>query len=113
MVFFSRFNTILYNIFRLLFHPPYSFCVYLLPPSLVSRPLFFPFIPSDYMYPTCDPHLYCSPTPLIIPRTLLTSAIILGHVLPSADLEVGASDERYHAMFIFLDLGHITQYDLF
>jgi hypothetical protein len=45
--------------------------------------------------------------------TLLASAIILIYVLTSADLELGTSDEKEHAMFIFLDPGHVTQYDLY
>lgn len=40
------------------------------------------------------------------------SAVALGYVLTSEDVELGASDESEHVTFVFLYLGYLIQYDL-
>lgn len=41
--------------------------------------------------------------------TFLIYAATPGYVLISEDLELGASDEREHAMLVFLGLGHLIK----
>lgn len=43
----------------------------------------------------------------------LVSAVTLGYVLTSEDLELGASNKKEHMMFVFLALGYFIHYDLF
>lgn len=90
-----------------------SFCFYICPFSLIkSSPLFFHFSPSDHLFPVTPlsitpPHHKCSHF------TFLANGVTSGCVLTSEDLELGIFCEKEHAMSLFLDLGYLTQYDLF
>ena len=85
----------------------YFFCIYL-PLLSLMRALFFlhPDTPLSVV-------LQSSYSGQWSHFTFLVSAVTPGYVSTSQDLELGTSSEGEHVTFAFLDLGYLTQHDIF
>lgn len=88
--------------------------------SVVLPPLsFFNDLPlhsaiKDHIFPFLS-FVYCCSLVLPPPWSLfalLVPVVTPGYVLPSEDLELGASHEGDHALFVFLGLAYLAQYNI-
>lgn len=71
-------------------------------------------LPSDHV---CLPASSLLPYPFsphsVVPFYSLAFVATAGYILMYEDLDLEAANEREHAVFAFLGLGRLTQYDLF
>ena len=82
-------------------------------PSL-RRACLLPFPQSDGVSPAISPSMALYPLTLLCSLfTFLVSEVTPGYILTSEDLELGTTDERDHATFVFPGLDCLTLYNSF